>query len=110
MMPVGGAPVTIVDRAGNDVLFATLPASTDRSGTATTSSAQLAAANANRRGLNIQNIGANNIGINEQGGTAAIGTAGTYTVVPGGTLNVRTNKQVNVIAATGATAYTATEF
>lgn len=109
-MPVGGAPVTVVDRAGNDVFFANLPASTDRSGTANTSSTQLAAANAVRRGLNIQNVGANNLGINEQGGVAAIGSAGTYTLVPGGTLNVRTNKQVNVIAATGATAYTATEF
>lgn len=87
-----------------------LPAGTDRSGSATTSSATLAAANASRRGLNIQNIGANNIGINEFGGVAAIGTAGTYTLVPGASTNIRTNRQVNVIAATGATPYTATEF
>lgn len=87
-----------------------LPAGTDKSGSAATSSGQLAAANTARRGLNIQNIGANNLGINEFGGTAAIGTAGTYTVAPGGSINVRTNRQVNVIAATGATAYTATEF
>jgi len=87
-----------------------LPAGTDRSGTANTTSAQLAAANATRRGLNIQNIGANNIGVNEFGGTAAIGTAGSYTLAPGASMNVRTNRQVNVIAATGATPYSATEF
>jgi hypothetical protein len=87
-----------------------LPAGTDRSGTANTASAQLAAANSTRRGLNIQNIGANNIGVNEFAGTATIGTAGTYTLAPGATMNVRTNRQVNVIAATGATPYTATEF
>jgi hypothetical protein len=89
---------------------APLTAGTNRSGTATTTSAQLAAANASRRGLNIQNIGANNIGVNEFGGTAAIGTAGTYTIVPNGFLNVRTSSQINVIAATASTAFTATEF
>lgn len=87
-----------------------LTASTNRSGTATTSSTQLAPANPARRGLNIQNIGANNIGVNEFGGTAAIGTAGTYTLAPGGSMSVRTSNQVNVIAATASTAYTATEF
>lgn len=87
-----------------------LPSATDRSGTATTSSAQLAAANTARRGLEIQNIGANNIGVNEFGGTAAIGTAGTYTLAPGASMRVRTNRAVNVIAATGSTAFTATEF
>lgn len=87
-----------------------LPAGTDRSGTATTSSGPLAAANTSRRGLNIQNIGANNIGINEFGGTAAIGTAGTYTLAPGTSMNVRTNRAITVIAATASTAYSATEF
>lgn len=87
-----------------------LPAATDRSGTATTTSAQIVAANATRRGLNIQNIGANNIGINEFAGAAAIGTAGTYTLTPGSFLNVRTNRAIFAIAATGNTAFTATEF
>lgn len=111
-----GAPVYITNGTGTtDAIQTTstqsnLPAGTDRSGTANTTSAQLAAANANRKGLNIQNIGANNIGVNEFGGTAAIGTAGTYTLAPGASMNIRTNRQVNVIAATGATAYTATEF
>ncbi len=89
---------------------AALSAGTDRSGTAGTTSAQLAAANPSRRGLNIQNISANNLGINEFGGTAAIGTAGTYTLAAGATINVRTNRQINVIASAAASAFTATEF
>lgn len=109
-----GQPVVITNGASSPISTTTtssaLPTGTDRSGTATTSSAPLAAANAARRGLNIQNIGANNIGVNEFGGTAAIGTAGTYTLVPQATMNVRTAGAVNVIAATGATAYTATEW
>lgn len=111
-----GAPVFVVNSATAPIFTqattqgAVLPAGTDRSGSATTSSTQLAAANATRRGLNIQNIGANNIGINEFGVTAAIGTAGTYTLVPGASMNVRTNRAVTMIAATGATAFTATEF
>lgn len=87
-----------------------LPAGTDRSGTAATSSGQIIAANATRRGLNIQNVGANNIGINEFGGTAVIGGAATYTLTPGSSMNVRTNRAVFAIAATGATAFTATEW
>jgi hypothetical protein len=89
---------------------ASLPASTDRSGTAGTSSAVAVPANASRRGLNIQNVGANNIGVNEFGGAAAIGSAGTYTLAPGATMNVRTNRAVTMIAATAATPFTATEF
>lgn len=89
---------------------ATLPAGTDRSGSAGTTSAQIVAANSARRGLEIQNIGANNIGINEFGGTAAIGTAGTYTLAPGASLRVRTNRAITAIAATAATAFTATEW
>lgn len=97
-----------IDGSGNSVH--TLTAGTDRSGTATTTSGTLAAANTSRRGLNIQNIGANNIGVNEFGGTAAIGTAGTYTLVPGASMNIRTNRLITAIAATASTAYTATEF
>lgn len=104
------------DVNNNDALIGvmTLPspltAGTNRSGTATTTSATLAAANPNRRGLEIQNIGANNIGINEFGGTAGIGTAGTYTLAPGASMRVRTNQLVTVIAATASTAFTATEW
>lgn len=89
---------------------AALTTGTDRSGTATTSSTTPIAANANRRGLYIQNIGANNIGYTEFGGTAAIGTAGTYTLTPGSSVNIRTAGAISMIAATGSTAFTATEF
>ena len=98
------------DATGTYTVPGFMPAATDRSGTATTTSSTLAAANSSRRGLNIQNIGANNIGVNEFGGTAAIGTAGTYTLAPGASMNVRTNRAVTVIAATASTAYSATEF
>jgi hypothetical protein len=92
---------------------AALPAGTDRSGTtsATTGTAtQLAAANTARRGLNIQNISTGNIGINEIGGTAAIGTAGTYTIAAGASFNVRTNRAISVVGAAASLPYTATEF
>lgn len=107
-----GAEVVALGTASNpsNTQTAALPAGTDRSGTATTTSSNLAAANTARRGLNVQNIGANNIGVNEFGSAAAIGTAGTYTLAPGATMNVRTNRAVTVIAATASTAYTATEF
>jgi hypothetical protein len=86
-----------------------LPAGTDRSNTATTTSQALIPANANRRALNIQNVGANNIGVNEFGGTATIGSAGTYTLVPGASMNVRTSNAISFVAATGNTPFTATE-
>lgn len=107
-----GAPVYITNGAGSALPTQSAPllAGVDRSGTAAITSGQLAAANATRAGLFIQNVGANNIGINEFGGTAAIGSAGTYTLAPGASATVRTNRQVNVIAATAPTAYTATEF
>lgn len=109
-----GQPVVITNGTSSPISTTTtssaLPTGTDRSGTAQLTSGTLAAANPARRGLNIQNIGANNIGVNEFGGTAAIGTAGTYTIVPGGSLNVRTAGAVNVIAVTAPTAYSATEW
>jgi len=88
-----------------------LTATTDRSGTVTTVSGVFnVPANATRKGLVGQNIGANNIGFNEQGGTAAIGTAGTYTVTPGSSFSISSNKLVNFIAATGSTAVSMTEY
>lgn len=89
---------------------APLTAGTDRSGVAGTTSAPLAPANAARRGLNIQNISAANLGINEVGGAASIGSPGTYTIAAGGSLNVRTNRAVSVVASAANSAYTATEF
>jgi len=97
--------------AGQTITVSTpLTAGTNRSGTAGTTASQLAAANSNRQGLEIQNVSANNIGINEIGGTASIGAAGTYTLAPGGSIRVRTNRAVSVIAAAASSAYTATEW
>jgi hypothetical protein len=88
-----------------------LPTSTDRSGTATTTSGGLTvAANSSRRGLVGQNVSSVVIGFNEQGGTAVIGNAGTYTVAAGAAFSVSTNKTVNFIAASGTAAVTMTEF
>lgn len=99
------------DASGNTITTAApLTAGTNRSGTAGTTASTLAPANTSRVGLEVQNISANNIGINEIGGTAAIGTAGTYTVAPGGSFRVRTNRAISVIAASASSAYTATEW
>lgn len=90
-----------------------LPAGTDRSGTTSATantSTPLAAANATRRGLNIQNISGAPMGINEFGNPAVIGGAGTYTLAPGASINVRTNRSINVVSGTASQAYTATEF
>lgn len=58
---------------------------TDRTITsASGASQQLMAANASRRQLIIQNTGNANCGVNPTGGTAAIGGAGTITLVPNG--------------------------
>lgn len=86
-----------------------LPAGTDRSNTATTTAQTLIAANPARKSLKGQNVGVNNIGINEVGGVAAIGSVGTYTVAPGGSFTINTNRAVSLIAATGPTVFTATE-
>ena len=93
-----------------NTVAAPFSAGTDRSGTAGTTSAQLAASNNARRGLNIQNVSANVIGVNEFGGVAAIGSSGTYTIAAGASLSVRTSRQINVIASAAASPYTATEF
>ena len=93
------------------VVAGAAPAGTNRSGTATTTSGGLSvAANASRRGLVGQNISTVNIGFNEFGGTAAIGTAGTYTVPPGSSFSITTANLVNFIAASGTAAVTMTEY
>lgn len=61
----------------------------------------LMAANAGRSTLFIQNIAANNMGINLFNGTAAIGTAGTLTLVPGATLSIDSNCPVGAITIIG---------
>lgn len=110
---VGYAEAVVgVDQNGNPTAGgAALTAGTNRSGTATTTSGGLSvAANSARKGLVGQNIGANNIGFNEFGGTAAIGTAGTFTVTPGTSFSISTTNLVNFIAATGNTAVSMTEY
>lgn len=90
--------------------FGALPTTTDRSGTATTTSGGLTVpANTARRALVGQNISTVVIGFNEQGGTAAIGSAGTYTVAAGASFSISSNKAVNFIAQTGTAAVTMTE-
>lgn len=103
-------PLSLDPQGGLRVSYPALPATTDRSGTATTTSGGLTvAANANRKSLVGQNISAVVIGFNEQAGTAAIGTAGTYTVAAGASFSISTNKAVNFIAASGTAAVTITE-
>lgn len=98
------------DGATVPVTQGALTAATNRSGTATTTSGGLnVAANANRRSLVGQNISAVNIGFNEFGGTAAIGTAGPYTVPAGSSFSISTTNQINFIAASGTAAVTMTE-
>lgn len=69
-------------------------------------SIQLVAPNANRRYLLIENVGTVNIGISLQPTAAALGSAGTFTLVPTGSLVFETNfvatNGFNVIAASGS--------
>jgi hypothetical protein len=109
--------MTLVDSNGGDLSLTGMPvttgaltATTDRSGTATTTSGGLnVPANAARKFLVGQNLSAVNIGFNEQGTTAVIGTAGTYTVPAGQAFSISTNKLINFIAASGTAAVTLTE-
>lgn len=92
------------------MFFAFLPGGIDRSGTVGTTSTQLAPANTARKTLNIQNVHpSQNLGINEFGGVAAIATPGTYILVPGASLNVRTNQLINIVGSGAGTTFTATE-
>lgn len=98
------------DTTGTWVVPGILPTATNRSGTATTTSGGLnVPANAARKTLTGQNISTVVIGFNEFGGTAAIGTAGTYTVPAGGSFSISTQNAVNFIAASGTAAVTMTE-
>lgn len=111
-----GATGVAIGTAGNPLVTsgssapAALTATTDRSGTATTTSGGLnVAANAARTFLVGQNVSAVTIGFNEQGGTAVIGSPTTYTVAAGTSFSASTNKQINFIAASGTAAVTMTE-
>jgi hypothetical protein len=81
---------------------------TDRTiASASGSSQQIMAANASRHQLIIQNIGNANCGVNPTGGTAAIGSAGTLTLLPAGSYQPRipTLSAVTVICTAGQPIY-----
>jgi len=81
---------------------------TDRTITsATGASQQMMAANAARHSLLIENTGNANCGVNPTGGTAAIGGAGTLTLVPNGSYQPRvpTLTAVTVICAAAQPIY-----
>jgi len=85
---------------------------TDRSGTASGSSAQVAAANSARKYFIIQNLDSSiNIFVNF-GATATTG-AGSFLIEPKGSMvfegGFMTTQAINVIAASGTPAYTAKE-
>lgn len=64
----------------------TNPAAVNKSTTVTGSSSQILPADSSRRYLLIVNVCSQNIGISITGTTAAIGTAGTVTLFPGGSM------------------------
>lgn len=67
--------------------------------------AEIIPADRNRRYLLIQNVCASNIGISPTGTTPAIGTAGTVTLLPGGSLELTgvnvPHNAINAISASG---------
>lgn len=77
---------------------------TDRTITSATGSSQtVMASNASRKGLTVQNTGSANCGVNPTGGTAAIGGAGTITLLPGGSYTPRIPPMSAVTAICTAT-------
>jgi hypothetical protein len=121
-MPVQGAPVTPVDKAGNVLVpagsSATAPAyqadgatnKADRSNTASTTSQTFAPANTTRKRLLIQNQDAAiNVFVNL--GAAATTGQGSLRVGPGGFLDIEgTTQALNIIAASGTPIVTVWEF
>ncbi len=100
-MPVTG---TVTVAPGNAVGITP----TDRTVTSATGSSQtMMAANAARHSMTIVNTGNANCGVNPTGGTAAIGGAGTITLLPGGayTPRIPTLSAVTVICTAGQPIY-----
>lgn len=87
-----------------------LPSGTDRSGAITTGgTAQLVApVNASRRGLTFQNTSDTEMRVTENGSNATATTG--YQVLPGGRINISTNRAISVICATAGKTYAATEW
>ena len=70
----------------------------------TGSSQQALAKNGNRQFLLIENTGSASIGVNLTGGTAAIGGAGTLTIVAGGSIMLDHVVPQNAITVIGTAA------
>ena len=101
----GGGGLTDTElRASPVAMFVEGSTGVDGSLALSGSSETLFAANADRRFLLIQNVAANPIGVNLTGGTAAIGDAGTITLIAGGGLVLDTNCPVNAITVIGTPA------
>lgn len=109
--------VLLVDASGAPYSAASyiLPLGTNRSGTITTgtgngisSAKTLAPANTSRTSLTGQNISSNDLWLSETG-TAAIGAAGSYKIIPGDSFSVVTQRAITVIGTVDGQAWTATE-
>lgn len=99
----GGTTDVNITEVGGNAVTTTVPVSgtvtvanpvgitpTDRTITsASGASEQIMAANSSRHSMTIQNTGTANCGVNPTGGTAAIGGAGTLTLIPGGSYSPR---------------------
>lgn len=87
-----------------------LPAGADRSGSITTggTAQTLAAANSSRIGLTVQNTSTGELRIKEDGSAASMITG--YSLSPGGTAKIQTNKLISIIGATTGQTFAATEW
>lgn len=87
-----------------------VPEIIDRSTTLSVTSKTILARNEQRRAFLIQNVGAVNVGVNILGADAAIGSAGTVTLVPNGQLSAEgfdcPKNGFTAIAASGTPALT----
>lgn len=102
--------LTEIDRLTTLATAANKPtAGANLSGSVTTTSGDFnLPADATRKPGDVQgqNLGTVNIGFNEFNATAAIGSAGTWTVVPGQTFAITTSNRINFVAASGTAAVT----
>lgn len=100
----------VVSTVGSDGQPGTaLPAGTDRSGSINVGGTrqQVAAANANRRGLTFQNTSDTEMRVTENGVNATATTG--YQVSAGGRFTASTNRAIDVFCATAGKTYACTE-
>lgn len=106
------APIQVDSLGRLRAVFAApiLPATTDRSGSIATGGTQqtLAAANGSRAGLTIQNTSASELRVKEDG-TPATMTSG-YSLQPGSTATVNSNKLISIIGLNTGQTWAATEW